>query len=226
MKIMTWNCNLNLAKKYQHIENIDADIAIIQECEKLSENYFSGRKFFWTGRIENKGLGVILKIDGASIDSSLNHNLINFLPIQSDNLRILAVWAYNHRAIKFGNYVSGDTIDAITYYRDWLVEGSNRCIFGGDLNNSIIWDKRNNGNNFQNINSSLKDLGFESSYHSLSGDKFGSEKEATFYHTKKESKQYHIDYLYTKSLDVKSVNVGKFQDWIKLSDHCPMTIEV
>jgi len=32
--------------------------------------------------------------------------------------------------------------------------------------------------------------------------------------------------LYTKSLDVKSLTVGKYQDWIKLSDHCPMIIEV
>ena len=226
MKIMTWNCNLNLAKKYQYIESFDADILIIQECEKLKENYFSGRKFFWTGRIENKGLGVLIKTDSASIDPSVDHNLINFLPIQSDDLRILGVWAYNHRAIKFGMEVSGNTIDAIRYYRDWLVKGSNKCIFGGDLNNSIIWDKRNNDNNFQNINSSLNDLGFESAYHLLSGEKFGHESEATFYHTKKESKKYHIDYLYTKSLDVKSVNVGKYQDWIKLSDHCPMVIEV
>ena len=223
---MTWNCNLNLAKKYQHIESFDADILIIQECEKLKENYFSGRKFFWTGRIENKGLGVLIKTDSASIDPSVDHNLINFLPIQSDDLRILGVWAYNHRAIKFGTEVSGNTIDAIRYYRDWLVKGSNKCVFGGDLNNSIIWDKRNNDNNFQNINSSLNDLGFESAYHLLSGEKFGHESEATFYHTKKESKKYHIDYLYTKSLDVKSVNVGKYQDWIKLSDHCPMVIEV
>lgn len=226
MKIMTWNCNLNLAKKYEHIESFDADILIIQECEKLKENYFSGRKFFWTGRIENKGLGVLIKTDSASIDPSVDHNLISFLPIQSDDLRILGVWAYNHRAIKFGTEVSGNTIDAIRYYRDWLVKGSNKCIFGGDLNNSIIWDKRNNDNNFQNINSSLNDLGLESAYHLLSGEKFGHESEATFYHTKKESKKYHIDYLYTKSLDVKSVNVGKYQDWIKLSDHCPMIIEV
>ena len=223
---MTWNCNLNLAKKYQYIESFDTDILIIQECEKLKEDYFSGRKFFWTGRIENKGLGVLIKNDSASIDPSVDHNLINFLPIQSDDLRILGVWAYNHRAIKFGNDVSGNTIDAIKYYRDWLVKGSTRCIFGGDLNNSIIWDKRNNGNNFKNINSSLNDLGFESAYHLLSGEKFGHESEATFYHTKKEPKKYHIDYLYTKSLDVKSLTVGKYQDWIKLSDHCPMIIEV
>ena len=66
MKIITWNCNLNFAKKYQHIESMDADICIIQECEKLKEDYFPNSKFFWTGRIKNKGLGVLVK-NGSSI---------------------------------------------------------------------------------------------------------------------------------------------------------------
>jgi exonuclease III len=226
MKIVTWNCNLNLAKKYEYIESFGADVAIIQECENLKEDYFSGRKFFWTGRIENKGLGILIKNDSASIHPSINHNLINFLPIQSDELKILGVWAYNHRAVKFGHEVSGNTSDAIKHYMKWLSAGSNPCLFGGDFNNSIIWDKRNNDNNFQNINSTLTGLGFKSAYHAYTGDSFGKEHKTTFFHTKKESKKYHIDYLYTKSLDVKSVNVGKYQDWIKLSDHCPMIIEV
>ena len=62
MKIVTWNCNLNFAKKYEYIESMDADICIIQECEKLKEGYFPNSKFFWTGRIENKGLGILIKI--------------------------------------------------------------------------------------------------------------------------------------------------------------------
>ena len=45
MKIVTWNCNLNFAKKYQHIESMDADICIIQECEKLKEDYFPNKRF-------------------------------------------------------------------------------------------------------------------------------------------------------------------------------------
>ena len=51
MRIVTWNCNLSFAKKFEHLEYIDADILIIQECENLQENYFPNSKYFWTGRI-------------------------------------------------------------------------------------------------------------------------------------------------------------------------------
>jgi|TARA_B110000503_G_scaffold45869_1_gene74963 exonuclease III len=56
MKIISWNCNLNFAKKYDHIEPVDADVIIVQECENLREDYFSGRKFFWTRRIQKKAV--------------------------------------------------------------------------------------------------------------------------------------------------------------------------
>ena len=225
MKIITWNCNLNFAKKFEHLESMDADVYIIQECETLKENYFPNSKFFWTGRIENKGLGILIKNGSASLDPIHNPNLINFLPIRSDDIKILGVWAYNHRAIKFGDNVSGETIKAIEFYKDWLVEESLPCIFGGDFNNSVIWDKPNNENNFQNINKRLEDLGFRSAYHSNTNDGYGSEKTATFFHTKQESKKYHIDYLYLKSLESSSIELGNYDDWIKLSDHVPIMVE-
>jgi hypothetical protein len=127
MKIVTWNCNLNFAKKYEHIEYMDADICIILECEKLNENYFPNSRFFWTGRIENKGLGILIKNGSTSLDPSHNPDLINFLPIRSDNLKILEVWAYNHRAKKFGDNVSGETIQAIEFYKEGHLDSVN-CI--------------------------------------------------------------------------------------------------
>ena len=226
MKIVTWNCNLKFAEKFEHIEYMNADICIIQECEKLKEDYFPNAKFFWTGRIENKGLGVLIKNGSASLDPIHNPNLINFLPIRSDNIKILGVWAYNHRARKFGNDVSGKTIAAIEYYKKWLANKDLPCVFGGDFNNSVIWDKPNKENNFQNINSKLESLGFTSAYHSITNDEFGSEENATFFHTKQESKKYHIDYLFLKSLRCKSINLGQYQDWIKLSDHSPLVVEL
>ena len=86
MKIISWNCNLNFAKKYQHLENHDADILIIQECENLKEDYFPNRKFFWTGRIENKGLGILIKDSSARLHLSFNPDLINFLPVETDSM--------------------------------------------------------------------------------------------------------------------------------------------
>ena len=37
MKLLTWNCNLNLAQKFQILEPYNCDIFIIQECERLNK---------------------------------------------------------------------------------------------------------------------------------------------------------------------------------------------
>ena len=108
MKIINWNCNLNLSKKFEHIEKHQPDIAIIQECEKLDSSYFPNGKYFWIGKNEQKGLGVIVFNQSAKIDSSYNEDLIYFLPIQTDIVSIMGVWAYNHRASqRFGDTFKG-----------------------------------------------------------------------------------------------------------------------
>ena len=50
------------------------DILIIQECEKLKQDYFPNAQYFWTGRDENKGLAVLIKKDTASISKLHNQN--------------------------------------------------------------------------------------------------------------------------------------------------------
>ena len=222
MKVITWNCNLKFREKFELIDAYDPDICFIQECEKLKSDFFPNYKYFWTGRNENKGLGVLTKNNDFFIDETHNKDLINFLPIKSDNLRLLGVWSFNHRARKFGSAVSGNTIDAINFYRDWLSDKYKKCIVAGDFNNSIIWDKKNNDNNFININSNLENLGFSSNYHNLKREVFGKESSATFYHTKKESKKYHIDYTYSKNLIPRKMQVGLYSDWIEYSDHSPL----
>ena len=67
MKIITWNCNLNLIKKFEHIEKLRPDIVILQECEKLDQNYFPNSKYFWIGKNEKKGLGVLVFNSSANI---------------------------------------------------------------------------------------------------------------------------------------------------------------
>jgi exonuclease III len=224
MIITTWNCNLKLQKKYEHIESLNSDITIIQECEKLKQDYFPDVQYFWTGIDEKKGLGVIVKKDSAQVSSLHNKNLIHFLPIIADEINILGVWAFNHRAKKYGEHVDGKTLEAIKYYYDWLQE-TPKSIVAGDFNNSIIWDKLSN-KDFYNINEKLELIGLSSSYHKVTSDDYGEEKQGTFYHTKNIQKQYHIDYIYTCGMDVKSVNIGVYEDWVQYSDHCPITVEV
>ena len=121
-------------------------------------------------------------------------------------------------------YVNGRTMEAINYYDAWLKD-SQKSIFAGDFNNSIIWDKTSNPS-FSNINNELNRLGYESSYHKQTQDQFGKEEETTFYHTKKEDKKYHIDYIYIKNMNINSLSIGSYDKWIEHSDHCPVSIEV
>ena len=171
-------------------------------------------------------MGVLTKKNDFFVDETYNKDLINFLPIRSDNLKLLGVWSFNHRASKFGSEVSGNTIDAINFYKDWFGDNDERCIVAGDFNNSIIWDKKGNDNNFNNIDGHLVDLGFVSNYHKLKDESFGKESYATFFHTKKESKKYHIDYIYSKNLNPLELKVGSYAEWISYSDHSPLIAEL
>ena len=54
MKVITWNCNLKFKEKFELVGSYDPDICFIQECEKLSPNFFPNYKYFWTGRNEKK----------------------------------------------------------------------------------------------------------------------------------------------------------------------------
>ena len=225
MKIITWNCNLNLVKKFDHISKESPDIAIIQECEKLDENYFPNSKYFWLGKNEKKGLGVIVFNHSAKVSESLNEKLIYFLPIQTDILNIIGVWAYNHRAApKFGVDFSGNTSDALTNY-EILLSSNKKVLIAGDFNNSVIWDKGNKENNFSNINNKLNSLGLKSSYHEYTNEKFGEESKGTLFHTKKQNKPYFIDYIYYKEMNLSKVYVGQYDEWISLSDHMPVIAE-
>ena len=84
MKIITWNCNLNFAKKYKHLEDQDADILIIQECEELPLDFFPNAQYHWIGHNKNKGVGVVLFNNSAEVDESFNNKLDYFLPLNLD----------------------------------------------------------------------------------------------------------------------------------------------
>ena len=205
MKIITWNCCLNLSKKFEQIKALNPDILIIQECEELPEDFFPGARYYWTGHTKNKGMGVVLFNNTANVDKSFNNKLDYFLPLNLDNgIKLLATWSFTHRAAgRFGEGHIGHVSNAIEYYKDWL-DGSKQAVISGDFNNSVIWDKPNGRNNFEEINKFLESLNFKSAYHEKTGYPLGKEKHATFYHTKKKEKPYHIDYVYYKGFEAFS----------------------
>jgi exonuclease III len=58
LKIVTWNCNGALRKKFQELDHFGADIYVIQECENPAETNSDEYKewagnYLWMGDSKN-----------------------------------------------------------------------------------------------------------------------------------------------------------------------------
>jgi exonuclease III len=224
MRIVSWNCNLNLKSKFEKVSDLRPDILVVQECERLPEEFFPNSHYLWVGQNEKKGLGVLIFGGSGKIHSSHRHDLVEFIPVDTDFGSLLGVWAFNHRAKqRYGEGFDGATEHAITHYEDFIREKSTLGVVG-DFNNSVIWDENNSKTPFQNTIERFERLSLTSVYHSTNNEQFGQETEGTLFHTKKEEKRYHIDYLFLRQTG--NVTVGSYQDWIEFSDHVPIIVDI
>ena len=225
MKIVTWNCNLSLSTKFDRVSGFDADIYVIQECEKLPRDFFPGFTFHWVGNNERKGLGILTKGHSDFVADAYNPELTYFLPVMFKDHLFIGVWAFNGRASKFGENAKGFFLDALDHYHD-LIKKVDKVTIAGDFNNGPQWDKPGNRNNFEVINESLNELGLHSSYHQITHERFGAESLATHFHQRNLAKPFHIDYVYADRNSVINSGIEDAKKWLDVSDHVPVVVKV
>jgi len=224
VRVITWNCNQNLKDKFYLLDKFNADIILIQEAEQLPPKFFPDYIYQWTGLNDKKGLGTLFKNKEYAASANFNKDLIYYLPASVTDFNLINVWAYGHRASKFGSEVIGYPFDAFKYYEDFI--GIKKTIILGDFNHSVIWDAKMNNNKFIDIYNYLKERNFISAYHSFNNEDFGSELIATLYHTKNINKKYHIDYAFVKGFTISNIEIGLYADWIEYSDHMPLILDI
>jgi exonuclease III len=213
---------MNFKRDFPAVLKSDADVLIIQECERVPLDYYPGFDFHWVGENTQKGLGILTKGGSEFPQKMYNSSFIYFLPVVYEETLILGVWAFNGRAKKFGEDASGYFLEVLEYYGEWI-KSFKQVIVGGDFNNGPRWDVVGHPNNFADINVVLNNLGLKSAYHSYSSDEYGQESRHTHFHQRNPDKPFHIDYIYSNFKKVDSVEVGKFIEWSHLSDHVPLT---
>jgi exonuclease III len=228
MKIVSWNCNGALRKKWHALVALDADVFIIQECEDPARSNdakyleWSGN-YLWTGTSKSKGIGVfvrahihleIVKLDLAPLEL--------FLPCRLNGAPLLATWTKSANSPTFG-YI-GQLWKFLQTYKIFLDD--QRALVIGDLNSNVEWDKWDRWWNHSDVVRELGDLGLKSAYHDFLGINQGNEPDPTFYLHRKMNKPYHIDYAFMGGAwNVDSLHVLKVADWIELSDHMPLVIK-
>jgi len=248
MKILTWNCNGALRKKLFALEQFDADILIIQECEDPTQSTEAYRNwagdYIWKGKNKNKGIGIFPKkqhrvknlnwtgeffLSGLhSTSPSLkwrSEDLQLFVPFSiNGKITILAVWTKGREDQAFG--YMGQFWKYLQIHRSDLASGT--TVILGDFNSNAQWDKPDRWWSHSDTIVELQKIGLESAYHMQTGETQGRESKPTFFLQRNEGKPYHIDYTFLSSdlLESANLHVGNYQEWIKLSDHVPLLLEI
>ncbi len=228
LKIVTWNCNGKFREKYKEIAQLNADIYIIQECENpaLTNNdkYKTwAHNHIWVGANKNKGLGVFLREDlkmkPLEWDSAGLKYFIRFCI--DKEIVIIAAWCHHADSPTFG-YI-GQLWKYLQLHKDKIKKG----IIAGDLNSNAIWDKWDRWWNHSDVVRELADGGICSIYHHQTNTEHGKEDIPTFFLQKNAQKPYHIDYIFASEILIpdrsSNMEIGKREDWIKWSDHMPIT---
>jgi len=241
MRIVAWNCNMALHRKFEALMALAPDIAVISECanpdrllERGTPASFVGDPV-WIGEKRDKGLSVFAFNGYSARLLEPYHRTLRYVaPVRISGptpFDLLAVWAHNANAGSVRKHQLGPMRRALTKYRTLFADGP--VLVAGDLNNNIFWDRPGWRMNHAHTVTALERHGVVSAYHVLRGEDQGAETEPTLYwrDRRKDGPTYHIDYIFVPANWIgrmTNLSVGGFEDWCGsgLSDHVPIVADV
>ena len=236
MKIIEWNCQGAFRKKNETIVSLKPDILVVPECENEEKLQFETltprpHDFLWYGDNANKGLGIFSYSDyKLELLEEYNPYFKYIVPIRVTNNEksfvLVAVWTVPNIDNKDAKYI-GQLFLAIEHYSH-IFENED-IIMIGDFNSNADLDPNNKVGTHLNVVQRLKEMKITSLYHEKTKQSQGEEKSPTFFLQRNKSKPFHIDYCFVSEKFLKgeiTFTVGKVADWINISDHMPLIVDI
>ena len=234
MRIISWNCQGGYRKKIDNILELDPDIVVIQECESLERlRVFCKEKIplksFWFGGFyPHRGVGVFFYKDYQILSMENNISIEFIVPMKIMNnfeFCLFAIWAMAPLGEDKGKSYTYQIEKTVKKYEGILK--NNLSILIGDYNTPNI-EKPVEKTGFMVIEE-FKKLEIFSAYHEYFEKDYGKHNQYTFYQHKKKEVKHMLDYCFaSKSIieKIRNVEIGKYEDWIEYSDHCPLIVEI
>lgn len=221
---------MGLDKKMDAFLSLNPDVAVVPGCSEQSAIALQQRGFntLWFGSNSHKGLGVICREDWA-LRALPQPDQKWIAPIAVDAptpFTLLAVWACVIGTRREDSYI-GQVYQALMAHPEWF--NGSPVVVAGDFNSNRIWDVKGEVGNHSGVVKLLDERGLVSTYHEHFGEPQGGESRRTLSMFRHENKPYHVDYIFIPqewTPRLRTVEVGAYEHWAKLSDHCPVVVEV
>ncbi|MCM1005793.1 MAG: hypothetical protein NC402_05795 [Prevotella sp.] len=226
MKIVSWNANSKFREKYNEILRLDADVYVIQECEnpatcKDAEYRAFFANAFWAGQYNYKGLMVLTTRPDVKLER---------LNWPGDDKRYFIPLRVNDRFTLVGAWACDPYCEELF---DWVEVVKNRLddetVIIGDLNSNVVLDPkhlRKSGKSFGMVLQTLTAFDIEDMWHYHHKEEQGKESTPTFYLYRHLDKPYHLDHCLANKELVSDIKIHARWQWLTLSDHLPVEIEV
>jgi exodeoxyribonuclease-3 len=230
MRIATWNCQMGLDKKLDALLSLDPDVAVVPECSEKSVIAFRqrGLSTLWFGSNPHKGVGIICRQEWP-IRALPQPEQKWIVPVEVDSptpFTLIAVWACAVGASRENRYI-GQVYQALMAHPEWF--NGNPVVVAGDFNSNKIWDAKRKVGNHSGVVKFLDGRGLVSAYHENFNESQGTETCPTLHLFRHKDRPYHVDYVFIPRewiFRVRAVEVGEYEQWSKLSDHCPVVVDI
>ena len=236
MKIIEWNCQGAFRKKNDEILSMQPDILIVPECENEAKLQFGTltskpNDFLWYGDNPNKGMGIFSYSDyKLELLEEYNPYFKHIVPIRVTNTEssfvLVAVWTVPNIDNKDAKYI-GQLFLAIEDYSH--IFANEDIIMIGDFNSNATLDTKNKIGTHLDVVAKLKEMGITSLYHHETALEHGAEESPTFFLQRNKSKPFHLDYCFVSekfSEGYFTFTIGNADDWIHISDHLPIIVDI
>lgn len=218
MRLGTWNCAGALTKKWDVLDDLDADVLVIQECDSttVAEAADRGRRACWRGT-DPKGLAVVARPGWELLAlSSVGDWSLPVRVSGPTSFTVVGFWALPPKVARCSY-----TQQAHLALKD-VDRRPGDVVMAGDFN-------AYNHPNHTAFIEAMTARGMTSAFHVDREELRDEESEPTYFRGWVAPGRIHIDLIFTPSKwPLESVTVGTYEDYVakRLSDHVPVVASV
>lgn len=246
MRLVVWNLCGATDRKWPHLEALRPDIAVLPEAARQPKALSRGDTLFgdvpphwhWVGVNPAKGLAVATFGRPSGVVTTVATGRWS-VAVRAGKLVVLGVWSCPSQTGAAG--YTAEVVRAIDTH-ERVLRGAAGVVVAGDFN----VDGKVAG--WRKIQPRLAALGLVSAYHHYTGEGFGLESAPTYFHQRKSTAPFHIDFCFLSEhllgqvseqglrqvsgqvleQSFQHVSLGSFDDWVAtgVSDHVPLVVDL